>query len=64
VLAEVDTMTHAFTLWLDRLLSLRSGPAPLSLPSDRKPLEIEVERLPDHLWRALGFALVRRPGGE
>jgi len=31
---------------------------------DRKPMEIEVDRLPDYFWRDLGFQQPRRPGGE
>jgi hypothetical protein len=57
-------MTFAFTLWLDRLVSSTGGGVPFPLRTDRKPTEIEVERLPDYLWRDLGFRQPRRPGGE
>ncbi|HKP26382.1 MAG TPA: hypothetical protein VJV39_21115 [Dongiaceae bacterium] len=48
-------MTLTLTLWLGRLRSSSPGKGPLSPSTDRKPLEIEVERLPDYLWRNLGF---------
>ena len=38
--------------------------APQRAVVDRKPMEIEVERLPDYLWRDLGFQQPRRPDGE
>jgi hypothetical protein len=57
-------MALTFTLWLGRLLSSSAGVVPPPPPIERKPLEIEVERLPDYLWRDLGFPPIRRPGGE
>ena len=57
-------MAHAFTFWLDRLLSSTAGAVPLPPFTRRKPMEIEVERLPDYLWRDLGFQQPRRPDGE
>ena len=57
-------MAHALTLWFGRLLSSTSGGVPLPQPTDRKPMEIEVERLPDYFWRDLGFQQPRRPDGE
>ena len=53
-IAEV-IMAFAFTLWLGRLFSSTSGGVPLPEVVDRKPMEIEIERLPDYLWRDLGF---------
>ena len=40
-------MTITVTLWLNRLLSSSSGAVRLPVSIDRKPMEIEVERLPD-----------------
>lgn len=57
-------MAFAFTLWLGRLLSSTSGAAPFPALVERKPMKIEVERLPDYLWRDLGFPQPRRPDGE
>jgi hypothetical protein len=58
-------MAPTFTLWLGRLLSSCAGASvPLHPSVDRKPMEIQVERLPDYFWRDLGFPPVRRPGGE
>ena len=57
-------MALAITLWLERLLSSTVGAVPLPQPVDRKPMEIEVDRLPDYVWRDLGFQQPRRPDGE
>jgi hypothetical protein len=57
-------MDFALTLWLRRLLPATSDNVPLSQLTQRKPMEIEVERLPDYLWRDLGFPQPRRSGGE
>ena len=57
-------MAFAITLWLERLLSSTTGAVPLPHSTDRKPIQIEVERLPDYLWRDLGFQQPRRLGGE
>jgi len=57
-------MAFAFTLWLGRLLSSTAGAVPLPRAADRKPMQIDVERLPDYLWRDLGFQPPRRPDGE
>ena len=62
-LAEVY-MAFALTLWLSRLLSSTSGGVPSPQLAQHKPTEIEVERLPDYLWRDLGFPQPRRPGRE
>ena len=55
-------LAFAITLWLERLLPGTTGTVSLPQPFDRKPMEIEVERLPDYLWRDLGFQ-PRRPDG-
>ena len=55
-------MALAIKLWLNRLLSSDSGAVPLPAPADRKPMEIEVDRLPDYLWRSLGFQQPTRRG--
>ena len=52
-------MAHAFTLWIGRLFSSTAGAVPLPPSADRNPMQIEVERLPDYLWRELGF---QQPG--
>ncbi len=57
-------MAFTLTLWLNRLYSTATGAVPAPEPSDREPLEIEVDRLPDYLWRDLGFPQPRRPEGE
>ena len=57
-------MALAFTLWLNRLLISSMDTTPPPAPTDRKPMEIEVQRLPDYLWRDLGFLQPRRLGGE
>ena len=57
-------MALTFTLWLGRLLSSSAGKGPPPPSIERKPMAIEVERLPDYLWRDLGFPPIRRPGGE
>ena len=57
-------MAHAVTLWLGRLFSSPAGAVPPPPFTDRKPMEIEVERLPDYLWRDLGFQQPRRSDGE
>ena len=57
-------MAFTLTLWLNRLLSSPTATAPIPPPSDRTPMEIEVERLPDYLWRRLGFLQPRRFEGE
>lgn len=57
-------MALAFTLWLGRLFSSTTGGVPLPQFAQRKPMEIEVERLPDYLWRELGFEQPRHLDGE
>lgn len=53
-------MAHALTLWFGRFLaSVR--PSVRAQPSEPAPMKIEVERLPDYLWRDLGFPCPRRP---
>jgi hypothetical protein len=57
-------MTFAFASWLGRFLSVTIRPSPAARPDDRYCMEIEVERLPDYLWRDLGFPQPRRPGED
>ena len=57
-------MAFAIALWFERLLSSATGADPLPQSVDRKPMEIEIQRLPDYLWRDLGFQQPRRPDGE
>ena len=57
-------MALARSFWLNRLLSSASYAVPRPPSTDRKPMEIEVARLPDYLWRDLGFQLPRRADGE
>ncbi len=57
-------MPFALTLWLNRLLSSSKGAVPLPVPAPGKAMEIEVDRMPDYLWRDLGFQQPRRPAGE
>ena len=57
-------MAFAITLWLERLFFSTTGAVPLPQSADRKPMEIEVERLPSYLWCDLGFQQPRRADGE
>ena len=57
-------MAFTLTFWLNRLHFTAVGAVPIPPPSDRTPMEIQVERLPDYLWRDLGFLQPRRPEGE
>jgi hypothetical protein len=57
-------MALASTIWLNRLLSRDFESTARPVSTDRKPMEIEVERLPDRQWRDLGFVSPRRPGEE
>lgn len=57
-------MAFAIRLWLERLFSSTTGAISLPQSVDRKPIQIEVERLPDYVWRDLGFQQPRRPDGE
>ena len=57
-------MALALSLWLNRLLSSTPHAFPPLPSTDRKPMEIEVGRLPDYLWRDLGFQQPRRADGE
>jgi hypothetical protein len=56
-------MAQAFTRWLEHLCTGTTGRVLFPQPNRRKPIEIEVERLPDYFWRDLGFQQPRR-GGE
>ena len=53
-------MAHAFTLWFDRFFTGAHSAAYTS-PGNEPPLKVEVERLPDYLWRELGFPQPTRP---
>ena len=53
-------MTHALTNWLWRFISTAGYPTQDPSPTDETPMKIEIERLPDYLWRELGFRPVRR----
>jgi hypothetical protein len=57
-------MALTFTLWLNRLLSSSTGAVPLPPSVNRKAMQIQVEPLPDYLWRDLGFEQPRRRDGE
>ena len=52
-------MTDAFAFWFGRLFANAHLEAPVS-PGEPKSMKIEVERLPDYLWRDLGFQQPRR----
>lgn len=52
-------MTHALAHWFWRLAWIH--PAPDRPSAKQPPMKIAVERLPDYLWRDLGFRQVRRP---
>ena len=56
-------MVLASTIWLNLLLS-RDFDSARPAAAERKPMEIEVDRLPDYVWRDLGFQQPRRPDGE
>ena len=53
-------MTHASTIWLDWLFT-RARPKAHARLHETAPVSIEVERLPDYLWRGLGFRQPTRP---
>ena len=53
-------MTHALANWLWRLASAAGHPTRYRRRTDETPMKIELERLPDRLWRELGFRPVRR----
>jgi hypothetical protein len=54
-------MTHALTNWLWRIVSTATHPAQDPPKPGQPPMKIEIERLPDYLWRELGFQQSRRP---
>ena len=56
-------MALTFVLWFGRLFS-SARPVASVPPSPEKPLQIEIEHLPDYRWRELGFQLPRRPDEE
>lgn len=53
-------MAYALTHWLSGFLSSAARSASLPEPSDRKPMDIDVETLPDYRWRQLGFQQPKR----
>ncbi|HET6159517.1 MAG TPA: hypothetical protein VFE34_14320 [Dongiaceae bacterium] len=57
-------MTFALTNWFSRLLSVSTRFAPDAPDEDQPPMKIEVEHLPDYLWRELGFQPTSRPGED
>jgi hypothetical protein len=61
--ATEEAMTHALARWLWRIVSpavhLTQDPPRAGHP----PMKIVVERLPDYMWRNLGFSQ-RRPPNE
>ena len=54
-------MTLTFASRLGRSPSTTARPAPDSRQEGQAPMKIEVESLPDYLWRELGFQQARRP---
>ena len=54
-------MTRTFAQWLGWFFSSTVRPAPRPRVEGDRPMKIEVERLPDYLWRELGFPATRRP---
>jgi hypothetical protein len=58
------TMTHALTNWLWRILSTATRPVQNPPDPAQRPMKVEVERLPDYLWRELGFRQIRRPDDD
>jgi hypothetical protein len=57
-------MTLTFASRLGRSRSTTARPAPDSRSEGEAPMKIEVESLPDYLWRELGFQQPRRPDAE
>jgi hypothetical protein len=55
-------MAHTLTLWLDRFLSGAASSPQRTV--DHKPVEIEVERLPDYFWRDLASSSRGSPAGS
>ena len=54
-------MTQTFAQWVGWLFSSTVRPAPQPRADSDRPMKIEVKRLPDYLWRELGFPPVQRP---
>jgi hypothetical protein len=57
-------MTFEFSSWFGRTFSAAAPSTPNGHRDHRAPLKIEVERMPDYLWGALGFPQPRRRGEE
>ena len=53
-------MTHSLANWLWRIVSTATYPAHNLSQTEQQAMKIEVERLPDYLWRGLGFPPIRR----
>ena len=56
-------MTHAIAHWLWRIVSPAAHLTHDPPRGGRPPMKIAVERLPDYMWRDLGFTQ-RRPSSE
>lgn len=54
-------MTLVLRAWLARFLPAVAPVAGPTLADPAPPLNIEIERLPDYLWRDLGFPMPARP---
>jgi len=54
-------MTRTFSHWFGWFFSTTDRAAPQSRADGERPMKIEVERLPDYLWRELGFPATLRP---
>ena len=52
-------MTHAIASWLWRIGLTAARPGPERPQTEQPPIKIAVERLPDYLWRELGFSQPR-----
>lgn len=59
-------MTLAIVNWAERLLAAGTPPLESSRKGHdrRRPMTITVERLPDYLWRELGFQQPRHPEND
>jgi len=54
-------MTHTLTNWLWRVVSGAAHSSRVRPSAERPTMTIEVKRLPDYLWRDVGFQGARRP---
>jgi hypothetical protein len=57
-------MTFEFASWFGRAPLTAAHSTPNGRRDHREPLKIEVERMPDYLWGALGFPQLRRQDEE